>query len=120
MKSRGPRARTLRRVKYIIYVTAALLAAALMFYLNLKRERKLLLVQQRRLLVQEQFDSDPRFKGISTGIDRGMQVSTITGSVATPDDYRELTKKLSKIPPFPGTFNWRIDVEIRNPERVGR
>jgi len=115
MKSRGlqSRTRTLRRIKYVVYITVALLVAAFMIYMNFKREQKLQLIQVRRLLVQEQFESDPRFKNITTGIDRSMFVSTVNGTVASDEDFKELNKLISNIRPFPGTYNWRIEVEIK-------
>jgi len=112
MKSRAHRARTRRRVKYAIYITAVITTIILVFYLNFRRERNLLRVQVRRALIQEILDADTRFKNIKIGIDRARQVSMVTGSVASDEDFKELNRKFSKTPPFPGTYNWQIEVEV--------
>jgi hypothetical protein len=116
MTSRGSHARNKRRAKYAIYAVGAIAVAALMFYINFRREGHLQRVQERFALVQEQFEANPKFRNITTGIDRRMLVSTASGTVASKEDLKELNQMLSKTPPFPGTYNWRIEVEIR----VGR
>ena len=113
MTSRGSHGRNKRRAKYVIYTVGAIAMAALMFYINFRRESNLQRVQERFALVQEQFEANPKFRNITTGIDKRMLVSTATGSVASKQDLKELNQMLSKTPPFPGTYNWRIEVEIR-------
>ena len=113
MKFMGLQSKTVRRLKYAVYIFTAISIAAVMFYMNFKRERTLRTIQERRLLIQEQFDADPRFRGITIGIDRAMQVSTVTGVVATADDAKELKKTVTKMRPFSGTYNWYFDVDVK-------
>lgn len=113
MKTRSRQSPTIRKIKYGIYIVTAIAGAGLMFYFNVKRENTLRTIQERRLLIQEQFDSDPRFKGLTFGIDRNMQVSTVTGNVASEQDAKDLRQMVFKLRPFTGTYNWRIDVEVK-------
>ena len=113
MKRRHMRSSTLQTVKHATLIFIAVSVVGLMIYLNMRHVNRLLLMQERKALMQEQIEQDPRFKKVAAGVDSAASVSVLSGSVESEEDLRDLQKIIFKKPPLPGTFGWRVDVEVR-------
>jgi hypothetical protein len=113
MKRRPLSSSTLRRIKYVMLIFIAVSVAALMIYLNMRHVNRLLIMQERMALMQEQIEQDPRFKRVAAGADSATSFSVLTGSVDTDEDLKDLQKIIFKKPPLPGTYGWRVDVEVK-------
>ena len=103
----------MRRMRYFLLGATVIGVATLMFYLNLRHDRNLQEVLVREQQIQEQFQTDPRFKEVIMKSDSFKAVSTINGYVATQADLMALETMVSKIPPFSGTYKWVVSVQVR-------
>jgi len=112
MNNNKLRTQTKRRIRYAIYITAMVVAAALVVYLNYRHEEKLVQLQKRVVQIQERLDEDARFRQITLRVDKEMSTSTLSGSVATQQDLNALVSLISKTAPLPGTRIWKYEVDI--------